>query len=105
MIRIIRTNPGNSDFQCLVSLLDAELKVSDGKEHSFFAQFNKIDSINYAVVAYSDNFPAGCGAFKKYSDDIAEIKRMFVREEFRGNGIAKLILNELESWANELNFT
>jgi GNAT superfamily N-acetyltransferase len=55
-------------------------------------------------VAYQDNVPAGCGAFKIFSENTVEIKRMFVDPQFRGMGIAQLILNELESWAVELGF-
>lgn len=36
--------------------------------------------------------------------DSIEIKRMFVKSENRGSGIAQLILNELEKWAIENNF-
>jgi len=35
---------------------------------------------------------------------VAEIKRMFVRPERRGRGIARSILSELETWAGELGF-
>ena len=30
---------------------------------------------------------------------------MFVKPEYRGRGVAMLILKELESWAKELNFS
>ncbi len=30
---------------------------------------------------------------------------MFVRSEYRGQGVAKRILGELETWAQELNYT
>jgi putative acetyltransferase len=33
-----------------------------------------------------------------------EVKRMFVKEEFRGKGIAGKVLSELEKWARELWF-
>lgn len=88
----------------MVQLLDAELAIRDGKDHAFYAVYNKIDDIKHAVVAYSDNVPAGCGAMKKFSSDSMEVKRMFVRPEFRNNGIARMILAELESWAFENSF-
>ena len=34
-----------------------------------------------------------------------EVKRMFVDLAFRGNGIASIILNELEKWAKELGYS
>ena len=105
MTNLVRTNSENSDFRELVALLDAELQIRDGAEHSFYAQFNKIDKIREAVVAYENEKAIGGGAFKEYSAGTAEIKRMFVRPEYRGRGIAGQILTELEDWAKELNFS
>ncbi len=105
MPKLVRTNSDNSDFRELVALLDADLQIRDGAEHSFYAQFNKIDKIREVVVAYENEKAVGCGAFKEYSADAAEIKRMFVRPENRGRGIAGKILTELETWAKELNFS
>ncbi len=105
MTNLVRTNSGNSDFRELVALLDEELRIRDGEEHSFYAQFNKVDKIRHVVVAYEDEKAVGCGAIKEYVSNVAEIKRMFVREKRRGRGIAKSILSELEMWANELDFS
>ncbi len=105
MINLVRTNSDNSDFRELVILLDAELQIRDGDEHSFYAQFNKIDKIRHVVVAYEDGEAAGCGAIKEYAEGVTEIKRMFVRAERRGRGIAGKILAELETWAKGLKFS
>ena len=105
MTNPVRTNSDNPDFLELVALLDADLQIRDGAEHSFYAQFNKIDRIHEVVVAYENGKAVGCGAFKKHSASAAEIKRMFVRPDNRGRGIAGQILTELEDWAKELNFS
>ena len=104
MIIIRRTNSEDPTFQSLVMELDAELKIRDGDEHSFYAQFNKIDKIKYVVLAYDGNEPVGCGAVKEYSFDTMEIKRMFVRKSKRGMGIASMVLMELETWSMELGY-
>ena len=106
MLSIIRTNSENEDFRTLVAMLDAELRIRDGEEHAFYSQFNKIDGLQLlgVVIACEDDEPVGCGAFKKHSEGIAEIKRMFVWLENRGQGIAGKILGELETWARELDF-
>ncbi len=105
MTNLVRTNSDNSDFRELVVLLDEDLQIRDGDEHSFYAQFNKVDKIRHVLVAYEDGEAVGCGAIKEYSGGVAEIKRMFVRPERRGRGIAKSILSELETWVSELNFS
>jgi len=104
MITLQRTDSTNPDFQKLVVQLDKELKIRDGEEHSFYNQFNKIDSIKNVIVAFQVDKAVGCGAFKHYEEDIAEIKRMFVYSEYRGKGIAQAILHELEKCAAELNY-
>ncbi|HSZ86128.1 MAG TPA: GNAT family N-acetyltransferase [Puia sp.] len=102
---IIRTNSENADFIKLVALLDADLKFRDGEDHAFYAQFNKIAKIKYAVVAYENEIAVGCGAFKEYSPDTVEVKRMYVSGNERGKGIATKVLAELEKWAGELNYS
>lgn len=102
---LIRTNSSNSDFQALVVLLDRELKNYDGPDHAFYSQYNKIDQIQHVVVAYADEQVVGCGAFKPFGDGSVEIKRMYVRPEYRGQRIAEKILSELEIWAEETGAT
>ena len=103
MIVCIRTDSENVDFRKLVAELDADLKIRDGIDNAFYSQFNKIDKIKYAVVAYENKIPVGCGAIKEYSQDAMEVKRMYVPPDHRGKGIAIKILAELEIWANELD--
>ena len=105
MTMLTRTSSANPDFQSLVVLLDQDLKIRDGEEHDFYNQFNKITHLREVVVAYLDDQPVGCGAFKAYDDQTVEIKRMFVHPDFRGKGIAGSVLKELETWAAELGYT
>lgn len=104
MITIVRTDSDNIDFVELVRFLDADLAEKDGSDHSFYAQFNKINKIKNAVVAYENNLAVACGAIKEFSSDTVEIKRMYTLQDHRGKGIATKILTELEKWATELNF-
>ena len=100
-----RTTSGDTDFQNMVVLLDADLRIRDGDEHAFYAQFNKIENIRNVIVCYTNDEPIGCGAFKTYNETKAEIKRMFVQPQYRGKGIGLYILKELELWATELNYS
>ncbi|MBX7051264.1 MAG: GNAT family N-acetyltransferase [Flavobacteriales bacterium] len=103
-LKIDRTDSSNTDFQQLVVHLDQDLRIRDGEDHAFFAQFNKIDQIKHVLVAYVDDVAVGCGAIKHYGDSIVEIKRMFVLPEYRKQGIASSILFQLEQWAYELGY-
>ncbi len=99
-----RTTSENPDFQSLVALLDQDLRIRDGAEHAFFAQYNKLDNIKHVIVYYADDIAVGCGAFKEYAAGITEIKRMYVLPAWRGRGIALQILRSLEAWTQELNY-
>lgn len=103
-VSLIRTNSENPDFIKLVRELDTYLAICDGEEHEFYDQYNKLDRIRNVVLVYFNNEPAGCGAFKKYSEDLVEIKRMFVAPNYRKKGLASKILQELEKWAGEEGF-
>ncbi|HVI48639.1 MAG TPA: GNAT family N-acetyltransferase [Chitinophaga sp.] len=99
MLRAVRTNPAHPDFQLLISRLDKELQSINGDDHAFLSQFNQTTDIKHVVVVYVDDQPAGCGAFKHYSSAEAEVKRMYTDPTFRGQGVATMVLNELETWA------
>jgi putative acetyltransferase len=101
MTSFLKTDSSNKDFQQLVELLDADLKFRDGDDHTFYAQFNKIVQIKNVIVCYIDDYAVGCGAFKSFDESTVEIKRMFVRPEFRGRGLGLEILRALELWAEE----
>ena len=104
MIKLVRTNAENKDFIELVKQLDADLAIRDGNEHAFYNQFNKIQNIKYAVVAYEEDIPVSCGAIKEFDPTTMEVKRMYTIPTERGRGIASNVLKELEKWTKELSF-
>jgi len=105
MINLIRTNSEHPDFIRLVQLLDADLDARYGAHQEFYSQFNKLDTIHHVIIVYQDEDAVACGALRKYSDDIVEIKRMFVDARHRKQGIGKIVLDSLESWASELSYS
>ncbi|KAA0993268.1 GNAT family N-acetyltransferase [Dyadobacter aurulentus] len=105
MHKIVRTTSENPDFVTLVKALDAYLAVTDGDEHAFYSQYNKIAKLRHVIVCYENGIPIGCGAMKAFGEDAMEVKRMFVAPEGRNRGIATLVLAELEKWAAELGMS
>lgn len=48
--------------------------------------------------------PIGCGCFIEFSDTTCELKRLFVKSEYRRRGIARQILEDLENRAKMAQF-
>jgi len=104
MVTIRRENRTSKSFTLLIKLLDADLMARNGMLQQSYNAHNQIDYINHVVVAYFGNEAVGCAGFKVIDDSTVEIKRMYVKPEFRGTGIANLVLTELETWAVEEGF-
>lgn len=105
MLTLLRTTSDHLDFQKIVVQLDAYLRIIDGDDHAFYAQFNKSSLLKNALIAYENSFPVGIGAYKEINSETIEIKRMFTIPEHRGKGIAKAVLFELENWAIEEKYS
>ena len=50
-------------------------------------------------IARDGDAVVGCGALKRHSDAVGEVKRMFTRPEWQGQGIGRRILGEIEAIA------
>jgi carbonic anhydrase len=56
------------------------------------------------LLAYVDNQPAGCAALHEWEPGTAEIKRLYVGEQFRGHGIGKRLLGDVIEMARVLGY-
>lgn len=52
-------------------------------------------------VLRDDGVAAACGGVQLFDADYGELKRMFVRPQFRGRGFARRILDQLAAYARE----
>ena len=104
MFRIVRVNSDNPDFLQLVGHLTVLLAELNGEQDAFYAPFNKVDHTTRSVVAYDGAIAVGCGALRPTSETTAEVKRMFVNPDFRGRGVGRAVLSELEALASDLGF-
>jgi putative acetyltransferase len=104
MLLTRRVNNGDPDFEVLIGELDNDLFMRYPEIQQFYMPLNKVEYIDAVVIAYELEKPVGCGSFKIREQDSVEIKRMYVRPDERGKGIAQKILDELLTWAKELGF-
>ncbi len=104
MYKLIRTNGSDNNFKALVNLLDDDLNTRYGTLQKEYAKYNSLDSIKNVIIAFNNTELVGCGSIKEYDKCTIEIKRMFVKPENRGSGLANQILSALEKWGSELGY-
>jgi len=105
-MNFIYTDGSNSDFIELCHSLDCYLnEIAGGEENrSQYIQYNALDDINDVILVYKNGEPVGCAGFKYYDNETAEVKRVFVKMEYRGNGISKQLMELLENRARGKGF-
>ena len=57
------------------------------------------------ILARSDGAPAACGAFRQLESSICEMKRLFVKPEFRGCGLGRRVAEKLIGDARDLGYS
>ncbi|MBI3414964.1 MAG: GNAT family N-acetyltransferase [Verrucomicrobia bacterium] len=93
-------HPGAPDATALIAELDAHLVPLYAREsrHGFSVEKLIADSVAFFLIR-DDGAPAGCCGIKLFGTEYGEIKRMYVRPQFRGLGFAKLLLDHLTDYA------
>jgi ribosomal protein S18 acetylase RimI-like enzyme len=76
------------DFETELKTLPGKYKAPDG----------------VLLLASVDGKEAGCVALRKNSEDICEMKRLYIRDKYRGLGIGKSLISRLIDEARELNY-
>lgn len=105
-MNLIYTNGENKDFIMLCQMLDESIDeiVGGNIRRDKYAQYNRLDHIHDVFVAYDNNNPVACASYKFYEDGVAEVKRVFVRKDYRGRGLSKLLMEQLENKAKEQGY-
>jgi len=101
---IVMTDSQNSDFLKLIELLDEDLIERYGELQEKYKRHNRIDSIKDAVIIYKNGEPAAYGAYKEFDGNSVEIKRVFVRKEYRRQGLSRLVMSILEETAKNKGY-
>ncbi|RKS08272.1 acetyltransferase (GNAT) family protein [Nocardiopsis sp. Huas11] len=101
-MRIEHVRWNDPDAEALRALQRREIAERYGTPDSEPGTAPSAEDIDLFVVAREgDGTAVGCGGLRRLDDAIGEVKRMYVRPERRGSGVAPLILAALEDWARE----
>ena len=100
-MRIVSMNISNPSVLQLFSLHDDYMIGFLGDDKWCYTRYSENENIESVWVAYSDDTPIGCIAYRRKSDGVGEVKRLFIRSEYRGRGISKKLLDTAEGYARE----
>jgi putative acetyltransferase len=101
MIPIISPErPVTPDAQVLIAELEALLEPFYPREsrHGYSVEKLIAEGVAFFLIR-QEGVPAGCGGIQLHGTEYGEIKRMYIRPQFRGLGFAKLMLDHLENYA------
>lgn len=100
---IVLERPDTADATALIAELEAQLAPLYPREsrHGYSVEKLIAEAVAFFLIRH-DGAPVGCGGIKFFGTEYGEIKRMYVRPQFRGLGFAKMMVNHLADHARSL---
>ena len=101
-VSITAERPDTADAITLIMELEAHLAPGSPPEsrHGLSVERLLTEGVAFFLLR-SDEMPASCGGVKLVGTDYGEIKRMYVRPQFRGFGFGKLMIAHLAAYARD----
>ena len=99
---IVSERPDTADARMLIAELETNLApfYPAASRHGYSVEKLIQQGVAFFVTR-QDDVPAGCGGVQFFGTEYGEVKRMFVRPQFRGLGLARLMLDHLEQYTRE----
>lgn len=96
MPSISEERPDTADAQTLIAELEAVLDPLYPREsrHGYSVEKLLREGVAFFVIR-DDGIGAGCGGVQLFGTEYGELKRMYVRPQFRGRGLGKFMLDHL----------
>src|SRR6266446_9846913 len=92
--------PDSADAIALITELEAHLDPLYPAKSRHGYSVEKLLAQGVAFFVLRDNdIPAGCGGIQLLGSAYGELKRMYVRPQFRGSGFGRLLLDHLADYA------
>jgi len=99
-ITLTTESPLQEEVRELVAELNSHLSSLTPPEFNFFLTVEQMAEPDTTVwVAREGGRAVACGALKRHNERIGEVKRMFTRPEWQGQGIGRRVLGEIVSAA------
>jgi putative acetyltransferase len=99
-VTITRERPDTPEAIALIDELEATLAphYPPTSRHGYDVQKLIDQGVAFFVIRHG-GAPAGCGGVQLFGTAYGELKRMYVRPQFRGLGLAKLLIDRLAAHA------
>lgn len=94
--------PDTVEAMALINELEAYLEpmYPPVSRHGYSIDKLLRENVAFFLIRYQEA-PAGCGGIQLFGTEYGELKRMYVRPQFRGLGLAKQMLNHLAEHARQ----
>ena len=92
--------PDTPDAIALIEELESQLAPLYPSEsrHGYSVEKLIAEAVAFFLIR-QDGEPAGCGGIQLFGNEYGEVKRMYIRPQFRRLGFAKMMLSHLEGYA------
>jgi putative acetyltransferase len=106
-MELIYTDGCDKRFIELCHELDDYLNeiVGGERQRNKYNLYNTLEDIHDVILVMDNGQIISCGSFKRYDEKVAEIKRVFVKKDYRRKGFAKFIMQTLEQKAREKGYS
>jgi GNAT superfamily N-acetyltransferase len=107
-VQIRRSTLVSPDAVRLIAALNAELDAmfpEQGATHFSLSGDQTANGQGAFLIAYLDEIAVGCGAVRRLDAKTAELKRMYVDPQVRGQGVGQALVKSLEHEARALGVT
>lgn len=102
-ICILPESPDSADAVALIAELEQHLEsfgYPRESRHGFSVEKLIREGVPFFIMR-QDSVPVGCGGIKLFGSEYGEIKRMFVRPAYQGQGYGKAMLTHLAEYAKQ----
>ena len=72
-----------------------------GEDRIYYSRYSAGERLEAVWAAVVNGETVGCAAFRMKEASVGEVKRVFVRPEYRGKGISKALMDAVEAYARE----
>jgi GNAT superfamily N-acetyltransferase len=104
-VAIVRVSADSNEARALIEALDADLqrRYPGVAIHGLRPDEAQDPRLSFFVARVGGQ-AVGCAALRELDPGTGELKRMFVRDDFRGRGVARLLIAALENHAAALGY-